>query len=73
MNVAEKLITISENTPKVFNAGYEKGKAEVKINDVFLCFVKMTNDCPQGLSYLIMQCNTDGDSEGFYLKFLSKE
>ena len=28
MSVAEKLTTIAENTPKVFNAGYEKGKAE---------------------------------------------
>ena len=29
MNVAEKEITIAQNVPKVFNAGYEKGKAEV--------------------------------------------
>ena len=28
MNVAEKEITIAQNVPKVFNAGYEKGKAE---------------------------------------------
>ena len=28
MSIAEKLTTIAENTPKVFNAGYEKGKAE---------------------------------------------
>ena len=28
MSIAEKLNTIAENTPKVFNAGYEKGKAE---------------------------------------------
>ena len=29
MNVAEKEITIAQNVPKVFTAGYEKGKAEV--------------------------------------------
>ena len=29
MSIAEKLTTIAENTPKVFNKGYEKGKAEV--------------------------------------------
>ena len=28
MSIADKLTTIAENTPKVFNAGYEKGKAE---------------------------------------------
>lgn len=28
MSVAEKEITIAQNVPKVFNAGYEKGKAE---------------------------------------------
>lgn len=29
MSIAEKLDIVAENTPKVFNAGYEKGKAEV--------------------------------------------
>lgn len=28
MSTAEKLLTIAENVPKVYNAGYEKGKAE---------------------------------------------
>lgn len=28
MSIAEKLTAIAENTPKVFNAGYKKGKAE---------------------------------------------
>lgn len=50
----------------------EIGMASVSINDVFLCKVRMTNDCPTGLCYLIMQCATDGDSEGFYLKTLEK-
>lgn len=33
MNVAEKEITIAQNVPKVFNAGYEKGKAEGGVLD----------------------------------------
>jgi hypothetical protein len=28
MSIAEKLTTIAENVPKVFEAGYEKGKSE---------------------------------------------
>ena len=28
MSIAEKLQTVAENVPKVYNAGYEKGKAE---------------------------------------------
>ena len=51
----------------------EKGKGEIKINGEFLCLIKMSNPCPVGISYIIMQCAADGDSEGFYLKSLSKE
>ncbi len=28
MSVADKLLTVAENVPKVYNAGYEKGKSE---------------------------------------------
>ena len=28
MSIAEKLVTVAENIPKVYNAGYEKGKSE---------------------------------------------
>lgn len=28
MSIADKLVTIAENVPKVYNAGYEKGKSE---------------------------------------------
>ena len=31
------------------------GMATVYINDVFLCKVRMTTECPVGISYLIMQ------------------
>ena len=67
-------VDVGDSYAKVtINYDTEKGKAKVKINDVFLCFVKMTTPCPVGIFYLIMQCATDGDSEGFYLKSLSKE
>ena len=51
----------------------EEGMATVSVNDAFLCKVKMTTPCSAGICYLIMQCATDGDSEGFYLKLLQKE
>lgn len=50
----------------------EAGSALLSINDTFLCKVAMTTPCPTGLSYLIMQCATDGDSEGFYIRSMEK-
>lgn len=44
----------------------------VYIDDKFLFKIKMTADCTVGISYLIMQCATDGDSKGFYVKSLEK-
>ena len=35
MSISEKLTTIAENVPKVYNAGYEKGKAEGGGGDTF--------------------------------------
>ena len=46
--------------------------ATVYINDEFLFDVKMTTECPVGINYLIMQCATDGDSKGFYIKSIKK-
>lgn len=46
--------------------------ATVLINGEFIFKVKMTNPCTTGISYLIMQCATDGDSKGFYIKSLAK-
>lgn len=51
----------------------EKGEAEVLIGDELFFKVKMTADCPTGISYLILQCATDGDSEGFYIKSMEKK
>ncbi len=36
MSIAENLAVIAENVPKVYNAGYEKGKAEGGGTDTFL-------------------------------------
>ena len=50
----------------------EKGIAEVYANGTRLFKVKMSQACKTGLSYLILQCATDGDSKGFYIKSLKK-
>ena len=50
----------------------EKGYATVFIGEEAFFKVKMTAACPTGISYLILQCSTDGDSMGFYVKKLSK-
>jgi len=47
--------------------------ATVSVNDTFLLKVKMTGQCTVGVSYLIMQCACDGDSEGFYIQSFEKE
>lgn len=46
--------------------------ALVYINSEQLFKVNMTSDCKVGVSYLILQCTADGDSEGFYIKSLEK-
>ena len=51
----------------------EKGEATVFLDDEPFFKVKMTTPCPTGISYLILQCATDGDSEGFYVKKLKKQ
>jgi len=50
----------------------ENGECHVYINDEHYSDIKMTNPCPTGISYLILQCDTDGESDGFYIKSLSK-
>lgn len=50
----------------------EKEKAKVYKNGEFIFDVKMQKNCPTGISYLIMQCATDGDSEGFLIKNIKK-
>ncbi len=50
----------------------DKKSATVFINDEFLFKVKMTAECTVGLSYLILQCACDGDSDGFYIKSIEK-
>jgi hypothetical protein len=53
---------------------YDVGEkmASVSIDGVRFFKVAMGNPCPTGISYLIMQCVTDGDSKGFYIRSLKK-
>lgn len=46
--------------------------ASVSVNDKPLFQLRMTLEYSVGLSYLILQCATDGDSEGFYIKSFEK-
>lgn len=46
--------------------------ATVYINGEFAFNVNMTTECPVGISYIVMQCAADGDSNGFYIKSLEK-
>lgn len=50
----------------------ENKMATVYVNDEFIFKVNMNVACPVGISYLIMQCATDGDSDGFYIKSMKK-
>ncbi|MEE0928983.1 MAG: sialidase family protein [Acutalibacteraceae bacterium] len=50
----------------------EKGEAKVLLGEELYFKVKMSNPCPTGISYLILQCATDGDSKGFFVKKLQK-
>ncbi len=51
----------------------EEGFAYVYDGERFIFKVKMKADAPAGLSYIIVQCATDGDSKGVYLKLLEKK
>ena len=46
--------------------------ATVYINGAEHKKIAMSRDCPTGISYLILQCDTEGDSEGFYVRKLAK-
>ena len=50
----------------------EKGEAEVFSDGRSVFTVKMKNPAPCGISYLIIQCMTDGESDGAYVKKLEK-
>ena len=53
MNIAEKLTTIAENEQRVYNAGYEKGKAEGGSDDFF----NLRTNNGQNFAYLFCVCN----------------
>jgi hypothetical protein len=48
------------------------GHADVLVNDERIFSLKTFRSAPTGVSYLIMQCDTDGDSKGFYVRSLEK-
>ena len=50
----------------------QAGMASVSIDGAHFFKVAMRNPCPTGISYLILQCATDGDSQGFYVRSLKK-
>ncbi len=47
-------------------------KALVYIDKKHIFNVNLTSDCSTGISYLILQCATDGDSNGFFVKSIRK-
>lgn len=51
----------------------EQDTAIVSIGDEPFFKLRMALPCPTGLSYLILQCATDGDYQGFYVKLLKKK
>ncbi|MBE6553589.1 MAG: exo-alpha-sialidase [Ruminococcaceae bacterium] len=55
-----------------FDFDTERGMASLSVDGSHFFNVRMNADCPTGLSYLIAQCATDGDSAGFYLRLLEK-
>lgn len=65
-DVGEEFVTVN------IDYDTEKGEAQVLIGEAPFFKVRMTAECPTGISYLILQCATDGDSKGFYVKNLQK-
>ena len=60
-------------TKVVIDYDVDKAMAEVSLDDEHFFKVAMRNPCPTGISYLLLQCATDGDSEGFYVRSMEKE
>lgn len=50
----------------------DRGEASVSVNGARFFKVRMSNPCPTGISYLLLQCATDGDSNGFYVQSIEK-
>ena len=60
-------------TKVVIDYDVDKGMAEVSLDGEHFFKVAMRNPCITGISYLMLQCATDGDSEGFYVRSMEKE
>jgi hypothetical protein len=51
----------------------EKGTATLSVGDKVLRNIKSAFDAPTGLSYLVMQCATEEESRGFYVRSMEKQ
>jgi hypothetical protein len=51
----------------------EAGRASVAVNGVPYAELPMRGTCETGISYLLLQCATEGDCEGFYVKAIDKQ
>lgn len=49
-----------------------RGEATVSVNGAPISLIKMKGACTTGISYLLLQCATEGDSKGFYVRLLEK-
>jgi hypothetical protein len=50
----------------------ENEYAQVFIEDELFFGVNMTKECPTGISYITVQCASDGESKGFYVNKIKK-
>ena len=62
-----------DTTELVIQYDVNQKQAIVSSNCEQLFKVNMTVDCPTGISYLLIQCATDGDSDGVYIKSMEKQ
>ncbi len=78
--VVEEEIVLESNSKYYGNLARVIAKGGILIKDAATVYINgaehkkiaMSRDCPTGISYLILQCDTEGDSEGFYVRKLAK-
>ena len=51
----------------------ERGCALASVDGKCIASAQAATEVPTGISYLVMQCATEGESEGFYVKSLAKK
>ena len=60
-------------TDVVIDYDVDAGRAAVSLDGEHFFDVEMRMPCATGISYLLLQCATDGDSKGFTVKRMSKQ